>query len=412
MRTHSQSRLCAALERLRNGLAGPFLEGFARRLQENGHSERSIPEYVRCAGCFGWWATRRGTSPGQLGEDTVKAYRRHLRGRLAAATAVRSVGRVRRFLEYLVGLGIARPSTARVQPSEPPLLRAFSQWMVQHRGVAESTLRSYCRHVREFLGTVGEDPARYEARALRGFLLGYDKHHGRTNAHNASIALRAFLRFLVAEGKCAPGLDTTIPPIIKWRLSSLPRYLPADDVRRVLAACDTSTAVGRRDRAVLLLLVHLGLRANDVVRLRLDDIDWKKATLRVAGKARREARLPLPQEVGDAILAYLDHDRASAPYSEHLFLRAQAPIQPWRSSSSVSTVVAAAIRRAGVVSPFRGAHVLRHSAATEMLRQGATLDQIGVILRHRSRETTALYAKVDLALLRTAAQPWPEETSC
>ena len=412
MRTHPQFRLGDTLDRYRNGLAGPFLEGFARRLQENGHSERSIPEYVRCAGCFGCWATRRGTSPGQLGEATVEAYRRHLRGRLAAATVLRAVARVRRFLEYLVGLGIARPSTARVQPSEPPLLRAFSQWMVQHRGLADATVESYGRPIRELVVALGDDPARYAVRLLRDFLLGYERGHGRARAHNASVAVRAFLRFLIADGKCAPGLDVAIPPAIKWRQSSLPRYLPAQDVQRILTTCDPSTSVGRRDRAVLLLLIHLGLRAGDVLRLRLEDIDWEKATVRVTGKGRREALLPLPQEVGDAILAYLERGRPSAAYTDRLFLSAQAPIRPWRTASSVSTVVASAIRRAGVTSHFRGAHVLRHSAATEMLRQGATLDQIGVILRHRSRESTALYAKVDLGLLRTVTQPWPVAVSC
>jgi site-specific recombinase XerD len=342
----------------------------------------------------------------------MDAFRGHLRRRFSAAAARRVLYHVRRFIDYLDESGVAVPAPAAVQPSEPRLLCAFRQWMKEHRGVTEATLTSYGRPLREFVAVVGDDPAGYNVRSLRDFLLGYEKNHGRTGGQKAAIALRSFLRFLIAEGQCAASLDVAFPPIIRWRLSSLPRYLPAHEIQRVLAGCDPSTVAGRRELAVLLLLSQLGLRASDVIRLRLEDIDWEKATLCVAGKGRREALLPLPQAVGDAILAYLEHGRRSTPYSDRLFLRTHAPIGPWRGANSVSGIVATAIRRAGISCHFHGAHVLRHSAATEMLRQGATLDQIGALLRHRSRESTALYAKVDFGLLRTIAQPWPEVTPC
>jgi site-specific recombinase XerD len=283
--------------------------------------------------------------------------------------------------------------------------------MVQHRGVTDSTLDLYDYVIADLLETVGGDPSRFDARGLRTFVLDRVECHAKSSAKNVTSAMRMFLRYLIAEGKCQAGLDSAIPSVAHWRLSALPRYLSASDVERLVAACDVSTRVGCRDRAIILLLARLGLRGGDIVRLQLTDIDWQEASLRVLGKGRREVRLPLTQEVGDAILAYLEQGRQPVS-TEHLFIRSRAPSRPLSASHSVSNIVARALHRAGVVSPFRGAHVLRHSAATEMLRQGVSLQGIGAVLRHRSIETTAHYAKVDVALLRLVAQPWPEVTSC
>lgn len=186
----------------------------------------------------------------------------------------------------------------------------------------------------------------------------------------------------------------------------MPRYIAADDIERLIAACDPSSAAGARDRAVILLLARLGLRAGDVRELRLADIDWSQARLRVVGKGRCETWLPLPQDAGDAVLHYLEDSRPRIE-DEHVFLRVHAPFGPLPSSGPISKLVRRAIQRAGVEAPSMGAHVLRHSAATAMLRQGSSLDIIGAVLRHRCVESTAHYAKVDVALLRMVAQPWP-----
>jgi site-specific recombinase XerD len=191
----------------------------------------------------------------------------------------------------------------------------------------------------------------------------------------------------------------------------MPRYLPATDVERIIEACDSSTLLGARDRAILLLLARLALRAGDIVVLQLTDINWDEASLRFVGKGRRETRLPLSQEVGDAILTYLQL-RGTRSGVDALFLSTRAPMDRPLSSVAVSSLVARAIKRAGIVAPSNGAHILRHSAATEMLRQGLSLEDIGAVLRHRSVDTTAHYAKVDLNLLREITQPWPEGTSC
>jgi integrase/recombinase XerD len=227
-----------------------------------------------------------------------------------------------------------------------------------------------------------------------------------------TTALRGYLRFLAAAGLCRPGLDKAVPVVPQWRLSSLPRYLPGGDVERLIASCDLTKSHGIRDRAILLLLARLGLRAGDILTMRLDDIAWDDGTLRVSGKGRREIRLPLPQDAGDALLEYLSRARPRVD-DDRIFLRSSAPYQPFSGSSVVSGIVRLALVRAGIAdAPSWGANLLRHSAATSMLRAGASLDAVGTILRHRSVDTTAHYAKVDIAMLQQIAQPWPGEASC
>ncbi len=222
-----------------------------------------------------------------------------------------------------------------------------------------------------------------------------------------------FLRYLAAEGQCRPGLEHALTLPANWSQQSLPQGLAPEEIRRVLAACPP-TPRGLRDRAALLLLIRLGLRAGDVSKLRFSDLCFGTATIRVLGKERREVRLPLPQDVGDALLAYVSKGRPRIQ-SEFVFLRSIAPFQPFsmrQAGSGVSYIARAALRRAGVQPPRRGSHVFRHTAACQMLRQGVGLEGIAEVLRHRSVETTGIYAKVDLALLGQIAQPWPEGMSC
>jgi site-specific recombinase XerD len=187
----------------------------------------------------------------------------------------------------------------------------------------------------------------------------------------------------------------------------MPRYLAPEQISRLIAACDGEAPAQRRDRAIVLLLARLGLRAGDVAQLRLTDIEWETGSLRVSGKSRYEVRLPLPQDVGDAITAYLECRPSIFP-SDHVFLRTIAPYRPFRQGDGISSVVRRHMKRADNVTPVKGAHVLRHTAATEMLRNGVPLEKIGLVLRHRGIDTTAFYAKADVALLKQVAQPWPE----
>jgi integrase/recombinase XerD len=400
--------------RLRGALAGRFVDGFAHHLDEAGFKPATIREYFRVVHHLSAWTEGRGDAIENLDDGSLEAFGRHLRRRCRCVPGKKvrknghAMARARVFLTYLRELGVVESAEVDSRrPVERPLLDAFRRFMSEHRGLAKSTTNLYLRIIARFLDMTDGDSTRWNAGEIRGFVLGY-KHR---QLKNVAAALRAFLRYLIAEGRCPAALEGAIPKVASWRLATLPRYLPASDVERIIAACDPSTPVGCRDRAIVLLLARLGLRAGDVIGLGLSDIDWHDASLLVSGKGRREGRLPLPQDVGDAIMAYLEHGRPPVVIPQ-VFLRTQAPVRPLADSSAVSGIVARAIRRAGVTARFRGAHVLRHSAATQMLRQGASLDQIGAVLRHASIESTAHYAKVDVALLRMVAQPWPEVISC
>jgi len=279
------------------------------------------------------------------------------------------------------------------------------------RGTCDATLTNYGFHIRQLLKQLGEEPSQWNAHSLRAFLLEKSRPCGLAAATTCTTALRMFVRFLIADGQCAVGLDAAIPTLAHWRLAALPRYLQPDDVERVIASCDPASSAGRRDRAILLLLARLGLRAGDIAHLRLSDIDWQRAWVHVCGKSRRHTRLPLSQEVGQAIVAYLQDDRPRTT-THALFGRCRPPIGGL-APGAVTAIVVRALHRAGVARPGRGAaHLLRHSVATSMLRHGASLQEISVLLRHRSIETTQIYAKVDVTALRSIAQPWPEVQPC
>ena len=289
-------------------------------------------------------------------------------------------------------------------------MAAFQAWFQIHRGVAQPTLRLYSRGAAELLGALGEDVRAWTPQALRAFLLDRANQCGAETTQKLITSLRAFLRYLSFRGEARPDLDLAIPAIAHWRLASLPRCLSAKELERLIAACDGGTPTRLRDRAVVLLLSRLGLRAGDVAQLRLADINWENGTLQVIGKGRYQVRLPLPQDVGDALLRYLEC-RPQVDDTDRIFLRGIAPFRPFISAHCVSGVVKRALQRAGIKAPVQGAHLLRHTAATEMLRNGVPLDQIGLVLRHRSIDVSAYYAKVDVALLRQIAQPWPEVNS-
>jgi site-specific recombinase XerD len=316
----------------------------------------------------------------------------------------------RLFIAFLRHTGVIPPPVPVPSPSQRwPMLGTFRSWMGQHRGLTESTLDVYQTVLVDLVEALGDDPRSYSAEALRAFVLERARPHGLWRARTIVVAVRALLRFLGATGQCPPGMEHAIPGFTSWRLSSVPRFLEPDDVERVMASCDRDINRGR-DRAVILLLARLGLRASEVAHLRLADIDWKNGRLAVCGKGRRREWLPLPQEVGSAVLWYLQQGRPPLRIPE-VFTTVLAPFGPL-TRASVTHVVRSALRRAGVKAPINGAHVLRHSAATAMLRHGASLASIGAVLRHRSPDTTAHYAKVDFKLLSEIAQPWPGRASC
>lgn len=407
-----------ALHRVRpGGGVLPYLEGFAAELCSTGYAEFSTVDYVRAAAHRGRWMDARDIGVEQCSEATIVGCAQHqCQGpnatRHRQRPSRRYVARVRTFAAYLGRLGVIPPLAGPSPRAVPTPLLGCRTWMIRHRGVTERTVKRYERLIERMLPALGSNPAVYDAALVRHVLLDEIRPLSCVYATMCVTALRAFLRFLAVEGRCRPSLDRSLPTVPAWKLSAVPRYLAAADVERLIASCDVHTPHGVRDRAILLLLARLGLRAGDIVAMQLADLDWDAATVRVQGKGRKEVRLPLPQDAGEALVESLVRARPSAD-TARVFLCAHAPMRPVATSAALADIVRLALQRAGVTNPpSKGAHVLRHAAATAMLRSGVSLDAIATVLRHASADTTAYYAKVDTALLQQMAQPWPEGAPC
>jgi site-specific recombinase XerD len=397
------------LKHLRGGPSGPYLDDFAAALERQGYSPATAVRYLRAAAHLGHVMAERGAGSDDI---DLAAFSEHLRTcRCPRAMGGRrnhhTIFGARLFRQHLVEIGVCRTAAVATHPVEPQLVAGFKVWLRKHRGASDSTIKLYARDATHLMAALGDDPERWEPAAVRSFFLDSASRCGNGTIEKLTTSLRAFLRYLAVKGHCRAGLADVVPTYANWRLADLPRYLAAEQVNRLIAACDGEGVARRRDRAVVLLLARLGLRAGDVAQLRLDDIEWETGSLRVSGKSRYEVRLPLPQDVGDAVAAYLACRPSTCP-SDHVFLRNIAPFRPFRKGDGISSVVKRLMQRAGIVAPVKGAHVLRHTAATEMLRHGVPLEKIGLVLRHRGIDTTAYYAKADVTLLKQIAQPWPE----
>lgn len=401
-----------ALTKYQCGPAGSHLDGFIRWLEKRGYKHRSIRVYIHGVDYFCRWVADEKRIGQPFDRNALDAFGKHLQEHHRFKSSCGKVNpnfiAAQHFVTFLQTIGEIAPS-ATPPSADPELLIAFRNWMQTHRGVTDTTLNNYRLAIIDLLHILGEQPEQYNAEALRRFVLDRTSRCRIGKTKQVVTAVRMFVRFLIAMGYCTPGLEQSIPTIAHWRLAVLPKYLSAEAVERVIASCDRSTRTGVRDQAVLLLLARLGLRAGDVAGLTFPAIDWSAGTIQVAGKNRRETRLPLPQEVGDAVLAYLD--QRPDVNDAHVFITTNAPLRHL-SRRTVSKIVRRAIHRSGIQAPSHGAQVLRHSLATALLREGVTLPTIGTVLRHASIETTTIYAKVDVRLLRQVARPWPELPSC
>lgn len=392
--------------------ATPHVNGFSVWLSDNGYRAETIKELVRLlAGWTDWMSAagftlsrvHEGFSASALLVDDQNRVKRP--GDISKA----SLGAAKLFIRYLQGLGmIPKPTTPPSATERWPLLREFRDWMGQHRGLADTTLDLYQSTIIDFLTALGGDPSAFTAEAVRAFVLQRAKPHGHSRARAISVATRCFLRFLVARGQCPAGREYAVPNFASWQLVSAPKFLSAEDIERVVSVCQGEGRL--RDKAVVLLLARLGLRASEVADLRFRDLDWRNGRLSISGKSRCEEWLPLTQEVGDAILAYLGRGRPCLS-EPRLFVTALAPLRPL-SRIAIKCIVRRTLERAGIESAAKGAHVLRHSAATAMLRHGVSLTGVGAVLRHKSPTMTMHYAKVDFALLSEIAQPWPGRLPC
>ncbi len=398
------------------GTVGTFVEEFTSQLTTLGHTRLTVANYGDAARHFAEWLRRSNIILVDVDDGVLARFARHRcecsGNRQHHHLSVKYVRRVRRFVCFLVERSVAKAVAPNVSEAVNERVAEFQDWLRHHRGISERTVDRHGRMVMRLLPGLGDDPETYDAALVRRVVLKEAQRSSRPYIKTMTTALRGYLRFLAAHGVCRPWLDRAVPTVPLWRLSALPRYLCATDVERLITSCNLTKTHGIRDKAILLLLARLGLRAGDILGMRLDDIVWEEGTLRVRGKGRREVRLPLPQDAGDASLHYLQQGRPLVD-DDRIFLRSSAPYRPFAGSCAISDVVRLALKRAGITdAPSRGANLLRHSAATAMLRAGATLDAIGTVLRHRSADTTAHYAKVDVGMLRQIAQPWPGDASC
>ena len=413
MRVH-YARPVAGLSAIQSQTFHDLFGEYEGKLVRTGYQRIVARLHLHSIAHFGLWIELEGRRLEMSNEQPLKAFEQHRSTCTCPGTSSHR-GRhvlscVRRFLQHLRERGAVQ---IEAWPPPPQSVQGFLRWMRVERGVVESTLASYGSYVADLVRVLGEDPRTYTASGLRNVVEQRCRHYRRTSSRMVVAAVRMFVRYLAVEGQCQPGLEHALTPLANWSQQSLPRGLRPEEIRRVLALCP-STPPGLRDRAVLLLLIRLGLRAGDVARRRFSDLCFETAAIEVSGKGGRAVRLPLPQDVGDALLEYL---RAGRPpvHSEFVFLRSMAPFAPFAmrpGGNAVGSIARAALKRAGVQPPTRGAHVFRHTAACQMLRQGIGLEGIAEILRHRSIGTTGIYAKVDLGLLEQVAQPWPEVVPC
>jgi len=400
------------LRRLRSGISGPHIDAFADDLERDGYASSSAVRYIRAAAHLGCFVQRRGRVLANIDFNTLYAFGGHLRRCRCPHFKRAKISHHARFgaklfYQRLLKCGICAREPIRETSTDLALVTAFRDWFHMHRGVKESTLRQYTRGAAELLEALGEDVGQWTSHAVRNFLLERARQCGAPTTQKLITSLRAFLRYINFRGQSRDDLALAIPAFAHWRLAKLPRCLSAEEVNRLITVCEGTDPGRLRDRAIVLMLVRLGLRSGDVAQLRLADIDWKNGTLQVIGKGRYQVRLPLTQDVGDAVLRYLER-RPTYIDTDHVFVRSIAPYRPFASGDGVSSVVKHALQRAGIEAPAKGAHLLRHTATTEMLRNGVPLEQAGLVLRHRSIDMTAYYAKVDVALLKQIAQPWPE----
>jgi integrase/recombinase XerD len=392
-----------------SGPLEPFAAGFSRSLTRQGYTSTSAAFQVQLMAHLSRWLTGEGLEVREFRATDVERFLRVRRG--VGYTHHLSAKAMRPMLAYLRDQGVLLPPPPVVANGAVDVaIERYRRYLVQERGLGHATAHHYVDAVRPFLrGRVSSDGGALDWESLdaadvTAVVVARTPNQSRSAAKMTVTALRSLLGFLHADGLIARRLTAAVPSVAGWRLAGLPKALKPAEIQALLASCDRRTRTRRRDFAVLTVLIRLGLRAGELAALRLDDIDWRAGTIVIRGKGHQIEQLPWPVDVGEAVVAYLRRGRPTTAADRTVFIRVKAP-HCGLSTGGVTQIVAAAARRAGL--GVIHAHRLRHSVATQLLRAGASLPEIGQLLRHRRVETTAIYAKVDRAALRSIARPWP-----
>ena len=394
------------MRRLKVGIRGPLaadLTGLGTALHARGYTRLSIRNLARLVAHLSGWLADHELGARDLNRETIERFARARRA--AGYTGHRWASSLEPILGYLRAIGDAPPlePPRRVSTPNDATIEAYRDYLQRERDLAPATVSFYLRVARAVLPADG-DLARLTAATVTGSVLALSRQYSVAFTKYWVTATRALLRYLFVRGAIAVDLTGAIPAVAGWRLTGLPRDLDPTVVAQILGGCDGRTHDGRRARAAVLLMVRLGLRVGEVAALRLEDVDWTGGEILIHGKGGRLDRLPLPVDVGAAVVAYVRRSRPRTD-SRVVFLGLRAPHGP-AGSAGLKSAVRAACRRAGV--PEIGTHRLRHTAASQMLRQGSRLSEIAQVLRHRHLDTTAIYAKVDRAALRDVVRPWPD----
>lgn len=397
----------SALRKWKNGPLGPYLDGFAWRLYECDYNPAVGQGYVRCIGYLSRWLEEQGFKDYELDERKI---RDHLEGlKHHKDTVVRSSPHLL-FLSYLREIGVIKRPPPETMSEVLRIVKEYVDYLRQERGLAEATLAHRRIFPRRFLeerfGKKAVQLSRLKTQDFIRYIQNHAHEYGAVYCAQIVLVLRDFCRFLYLRKYISEDIAPSLPRMPHWKIVRLPNHLERPDVARILKTCERKTPKGMRDYAILLLLIRLGLRAGEVRNLTLDDIDWENGEITICGKGFKRNRLPLPQEVGKAMVQYLRHGRPPCS-SRHFFIRMHAPYTRFQCSGPIGKIVKQAIERIGLNPSHKGSHILRHTFATNLLRRGASLPEIGRMLGHESISSTLVYAHVDIKNLKKVAQPWP-----
>jgi len=394
------------LDRLRVGPLAPHLDAYLKRIEQDGFLPSSVPMQMYAIARFSKWLQVSQFDLQQVDEATVDRFLQRDPGVVHGGESAP----LHRFLAMLREIGLTAAKPPEPRNCQQRFIDDYQRYLLRERGLTEATLLNYVPFAEQlFSSCYGQSDVNLsELTATHVTKFMQDQAHQLSSGRAKLLVtgLRSFLRYLRHQGEISLDLAECVPPVAIWYLSTVPKFLPVGTVQQIVDGCERDSADGKRNYAVLLLLARLGLRACEIVALNLEDIDWDNGRITIRCKGGRWAQLPIPADVGEAIAVYLRSGRPRC-VCRRVFLRHRAPLRGFAHCITVSTIVRRALIRSGIDSARKGAHLFRHTLATDLLRQGASLDEIGELLRHRSPSTTAVYAKVDVAALRTLALPWP-----